>query len=76
MSRNLDAAGELLEHSSAPVLLLTVPEAAKALRVGRSKIFELIKRGELQSVKIDNVRLFPPVFLEAYVAKLVAEASR
>jgi excisionase family DNA binding protein len=53
-----------------------VPEAAKMLRIGRTKVFELIKRGELQSVKIDNVRLFPPAFLEAYVAKLVADASR
>ena len=59
-----------------PVLLLTVPEAAKMLRIGRSKVFELIKRGELQSVKIDNVRLFPPSFLEAYVARLIADASR
>jgi len=31
--------------------------------------------GELQSVKIDNVRLFPPAFLEAHVANLVAESS-
>jgi excisionase family DNA binding protein len=59
-----------------PALLLTVPEAAKMLRIGRSKVFELIKRGELQSVKIDNVRLFPPSFLEAYVAGLIADASR
>ena len=63
-------------QTTPPVLLLTVPEAAKMLRIGRSKVFELIKRGELQSVKIDNVRLFPPAFLEAYVARLVADASR
>ena len=63
-------------QTSPAALLLTVPEAAKMLRIGRTKVFELIKRGELQSVKIDNVRLFPPAFLEAYVAKLVADASR
>jgi hypothetical protein len=31
--------------------------------------------GELQSVKIDNVLLFLPAFLEASIAKLVAESS-
>ena len=75
MSRNAPSSAEAIaEYSLPPALLLTVPEAAKVLRVGRTKVFELIKRGELQSVKIDSSRLIAPVFLEAYVAKLIAEA--
>lgn len=57
-----------------PTLLLTVAEAAGALRVGRTKVFELLKRGDLQGVKIDGVRRIVPESLSTYVAKLVAEA--
>ncbi|GAA4059537.1 helix-turn-helix domain-containing protein [Actinomadura miaoliensis] len=34
-----------------PRLLLTVPEAAKALAISRSKLYELIASGAIQSVR-------------------------
>ena len=37
-------------------VLLTVKEAAHALRIGRSRVFSLIRSGELASVKIGHSR--------------------
>lgn len=38
-------------------LLCGVPEAAKALGLGRSKVYELIAEGKLQTVTIGRRRL-------------------
>jgi excisionase family DNA binding protein len=54
-------------------LLVTVPEAAKILGIGRTKVFQLIKRGALQSVKIDGSRRVVTSSLEIYAAHLVAQ---
>jgi excisionase family DNA binding protein len=37
-------------------LLLTVEEAARALSIGRSKVYELMRTGELPSVQIGACR--------------------
>jgi excisionase family DNA binding protein len=41
-------------------VLLTVEEVARALRIGRSRVFDLIKSGELASVKIGHSRRVSP----------------
>lgn len=51
-------------------LLLKPEEAAEELRVGRDRIFELIKTGALVSVKIGGSRRIRYSDLEAYVASL------
>jgi excisionase family DNA binding protein len=51
--------------------LLYKPEAAAAaLGIGRSKLFELIARGELETVRIGRARRVPTQALELYVARL------
>jgi excisionase family DNA binding protein len=50
-------------------LLLTPPEAAMMLGIGRTKLYELIRSGELVSITIDRARRIPTVAAEAYVAK-------
>lgn len=40
-------------------LLLTVPEAASKLELGRSLIYRLIMTGELESIKIGRSRRVP-----------------
>lgn len=40
-------------------LALTVSEAADQLRVSRVKVYDLIARGELRSVKVGSRRLIP-----------------
>lgn len=53
-------------------LLLTPEEAAEALRIGRAKVYDLIRSTELRSVKIGGSRRIPRSALEDYVASLVA----
>ena len=52
-------------------LLLTVPEAAEALAISRSKLYELLAAGLVRSVRIDGSRRVPVEALETYVARLL-----
>ena len=56
-------------------LLLTVPEAAEALAISRSKLYELLAAGVVDSIRIDGSRRIPLSALEAYVSKLLAEGK-
>lgn len=51
-------------------LLLTPTEAASALGIGRSKVYELMRAGTLASVRIDTCRRIPAAELEGLVARL------
>jgi len=51
-------------------LLYRVGEAAEMLGISRSKAWELVARGEIDSVKIDGARRIAPTALKAYVARL------
>ena len=53
-----------------PVLLLSIAEAARALRLGRSKFYELIAAGEIETVHIGRARRVPVAAVEAYVERL------
>ncbi|NYG55285.1 helix-turn-helix domain-containing protein [Nocardioides perillae] len=55
-------------------LLYRIPEVAEHLNISRSKVYELLKSGELPSVHIARTRLVRKVDLEAYVQSL-PEAS-
>lgn len=52
------------------VLLLSIEEAARALRLGRSKTYELIAAGELEVVHIGRCARVPLDAAEAYVERL------
>jgi excisionase family DNA binding protein len=51
-------------------LLYRVPEVALILNISRSKVYELFSSGDLESVKIDRIRLVPSSDLRAYVDQL------
>ncbi|MGR6537672.1 helix-turn-helix domain-containing protein [Streptomyces rochei] len=59
----LAEAGELV-----PVLL-TVEEAARCLRIGRTTCFALIRTGELESLTIGGLRRVPADAPAAYLAR-------
>ncbi len=59
---------------SAP-LLLSVEESAAELRIGRSRMFALIRRGEVLSVKVGGSRRVPYDSLRDYVRRLAAEQA-
>lgn len=51
-------------------LLLTPTEAAQALGIGRSKLYELLRAGAVESVLIGTARRIPADALEEYVRTL------
>lgn len=57
-------------------VLLTVEEAAARLNLGRTSVFGLIKRGEIDSVRIGRSRRIPVRALELYAERLMAEQCR
>jgi excisionase family DNA binding protein len=56
-------------------LLLTTTEAAQALGIGRSKLYELIRTGAVESVLIGSCRRVPAVSVVKYVEALRAATS-
>lgn len=58
------------ERGASSALLLTTEEAAKALHVGRSKVYELIRVGSLRSIKIGGSRRVSVQALADYVSEL------
>jgi len=56
-------------------LLLTVEEAAQALSIGRTLLYELLMRREIFSVKVGRVRRVPVDALRSYVARRLADAE-
>jgi excisionase family DNA binding protein len=65
----------LQELPAGNALLLTPEEAARALRVGRTTIYGLIKAGELRPVHIGRSCRLPRAELERYVDRLAAPPS-
>ena len=55
-------------------LLLTPEEVADALGIGRTKVYELIRLGLIESVRIDGCRRIPTVGVHEYVSRLRREA--
>ena len=51
-------------------LLLTPVEAARALGIGRSKVYELLSTGELDSVRIGSCRRVPADALHSFLVEL------
>lgn len=56
-------------------LLLTPTEAATALGIGRSKVYELMQTGQLESVHIGACRRVPADALHNFLLSLRATAS-
>lgn len=56
-------------------LLLTCAEAAEVLRVSRSKLYDLIRRGEVVSVMIGGSRRVPREGLARYLRLLTEQGT-
>jgi len=55
--------------------LMTVPEAAAYLAIGKSRVWEMIRRDVVRAVRIGNSTRVPRSELDAYIRRLVAAAS-
>lgn len=55
-------------------LLYEVSEASVMTSLGRSKLYELLAAGEIESVKVGKRRLIPAQALETFVERLRSAA--
>ncbi|MEU5610810.1 excisionase family DNA-binding protein [Streptomyces sparsogenes] len=58
------------------LVLLTVEETARRLRIGRTTCFRLVLAGEIESVTVGRLRRVPADAVPAYVAKLRHRPAR
>ena len=56
-------------------LLLNAEEAAELLGIGRTKVYDLLRVGAIESVRIGKARRIPRDALTAYVEWLREESS-
>ena len=57
-------------HVSANKLLYRVPEAVEVSGMSRSRLYEKMTAGELESVKVGRTRLIPHDALVAFIDRL------
>ena len=59
--------------SAGPPLLITVEEASELLRLGRTRTYDFIRCGSIQSVKVGRRRLVVRSSLDSFVQGLIAD---
>lgn len=69
-AREAEGGGIAHRGDGGVVLLLSVTEAARALRLGRSKTYELIASGDLEVVHVGRCSRVPVDAIEAFVERL------
>ena len=77
-SRTHDKSAAVTQEANMPnaeKMLHPPEEAAELLTISRSQMFELIARGEIESVKIGRLRRIPHDALAAYVERLRARPA-
>ncbi|MBC9822549.1 helix-turn-helix domain-containing protein [Terrabacter sp. MAHUQ-38] len=63
------------KHTEVQALAYRVEEAAEALRLSRSVIYELIRSGRLRTVKQGSRRLVPVAALQDYLESLSEDVA-
>ncbi|MGW6271696.1 helix-turn-helix domain-containing protein [Streptomyces sp. NPDC055060] len=61
--------------TTAPGDLLTVPEVMARLKLGRSKVYDLIRTRRLSSITIDRARRIPAVAVQDFIRGQMEEAA-
>ena len=56
-------------------LLLTIPEVAYRIGLGRSFVYELVMKGEIKSVKIGRARRVPVSAVEEFIQAKVLQSD-
>ncbi len=64
---------EGVRHTKGPPMekMLTVDQAADALQISRTKLFDLLRTGVLRSVKIGRARRVPASSIDQYINELL-----
>ncbi|WP_432071543.1 helix-turn-helix domain-containing protein [Streptomyces wuyuanensis] len=61
--------------TTATAELLTVPEVMARLKLGRSKVYDLIRSRRLTSIKIDGARRIPVDAVRDFILGQIEEAA-
>ncbi|MEU4212720.1 helix-turn-helix domain-containing protein [Streptomyces sp. NPDC026206] len=61
--------------TAATAELLTVREVMARLRLGRSKVYDLIRSHRLMSIKIDGARRIPVDAVQDFILQQMEEAA-
>ncbi|MFD7230745.1 helix-turn-helix domain-containing protein [Streptomyces sp. NPDC059881] len=61
--------------TTATAELLTVPEVMARLKLGRSKVYDLIRTHRLVSLKIDGARRVPADAVRDFIQRQIEEAA-
>jgi excisionase family DNA binding protein len=61
------------QSEKGPRILLSVEAAAEQLSYSRTRVYALLKTGEIESVKVGRLRRIPADALAAYVNRLTTE---
>ncbi|MFE2536487.1 helix-turn-helix domain-containing protein [Streptomyces sp. NPDC059371] len=61
--------------TTATAELLTVPEVMARLKLGRSKVYDLIRSHRLISIKIDGARRIPADAVRDFILSRIEEAA-
>jgi excisionase family DNA binding protein len=64
----------VVTRAGLPKLLVMPDEAAEVLSVGRSTVYDLMNRGDLEYVDVGRGRRIKVAVLQAFVARLPSEA--
>lgn len=72
---NIGRRDKVMDEREVPAVLYRVDEAAAALRLSRSVLYELIRSGRLRTVKVGRRRLVPVEALAECVALLGDDAA-
>ena len=60
---------------TSPADLLTPEELAHRLSIGRTKVYDLLNRGEIRSILIDRCRRIPSSEIPVFIARKLKEAQ-
>ncbi|MEU6054163.1 excisionase family DNA-binding protein [Streptomyces xanthochromogenes] len=69
---NTPESAATLTDDDPTVALLTVEEAARRLRIGRTYCYQLIRTGQLETVPLGRLRRVPATAVPEFVARLRA----
>jgi excisionase family DNA binding protein len=61
--------------SESPRLLITVEAAAELLSISRTRMYALIKAGEVMSVRVGRLRRIPVGALDAFMTRLLTDQN-
>lgn len=54
---------------------ISVPEAARVLSIGRTKLYQLLNADEIRTIKIGNRRLVLASDVDAFVARALSKVG-